>query len=725
MEIMVNVEFNLNNNMTIIQAKPDDPFQLIIELYIQKTSIEPNSFHFIANSKEIEPQQTVESYMSDIDKQNNKITVFVNYVNKEEYKNENKKIIKSKDIICPKCKEPCRFAIDNYTIKLYDCNFNHITNNIKFDEFSKTQEREMPDIVCDSCKNENKEYSNDNEIYECLTCKEYLCFHCKQNQHLNHNIIKYSQKKYICSKHNNIFIKFCEECHLNICTLCESEHAYHKTISFNNLKDDIEKSKNKLTEYRTVLDAFNKQIYEIIKKLNKVIEDMNTYYAIINNIYQSYDDKYINYQVLKNINEINTNNSIYEKIKNINEKTDIKQKIQDILDLYINFNGNDNELKKNIEEGEKESHIISKNDEIKLNRTTIIYNCEKEKKIQLFGYDFVENNKDNCYLIIDGEKKELCQYYQVPINEIQTLEVELIETRPITNMRYMFDSCKFLESLPDFPKWNVTNVTDMGSMFSYCTSLESLPDISNWNTRNVTNMNYLFNRCDSLISLPDISKWDTRNVTYMGGIFYGCYSLISLPDITKWNMKNVSSISSFFGACSSLKSLPDITKWDTKNIRDMSRLFCFTKFESLPDISKWDTKNVNTMSEMFRQCESLKSLPDISLWDTKNVTDISYMFNKCYSLNSLPDISLWDTKNVTNMGYLFSDCSSLNSLPDISKWDTRNVSDMSHLFYNCSSLTSFPDISVWVIKRKLKKDSMFQGVDKKIIPKKFKGCLIY
>jgi len=50
---------------------------------------------------------------------------------------------------------------------------------------------------------------------------------------------------------------------------------------------------------------------------------------------------------------------------------------------------------------------------------------------------------------------------------------------------------------------------------------------------------------------------------------------------------------------------------------------------------------------------------------------------------------------------------------------------MSHLFYNCSSLTSFPDISVWVIKRKLKKDSMFQGVDKKIIPKKFKGCLIY
>ena len=78
------IKFNLNNTMTIIKAKPDDPFQLIIEQYIQKTSIEPNSFHFIANSKEIEPKQTVESHMSDIDIQNNKIAVLVNYVNEEE-----------------------------------------------------------------------------------------------------------------------------------------------------------------------------------------------------------------------------------------------------------------------------------------------------------------------------------------------------------------------------------------------------------------------------------------------------------------------------------------------------------------------------------------------------------------------------------------------------------------------------------------------------------------
>jgi len=50
---------------------------------------------------------------------------------------------------------------------------------------------------------------------------------------------------------------------------------------------------------------------------------------------------------------------------------------------------------------------------------------------------------------------------------------------------------------------------------------------------------------------------------------------------------------------------------------------------------------------------------------------------------------------------------------------------MSYMFYECSSLISLPDISSWKIKFALKKEDMFEGVDKKIIPKKFKGCIIY
>ena len=65
---MVNVEFIFNQKTTIIEAKLDEPFQFIIDEYIKNTLIEPDSVYFMVNSKQIKPQQTVENYMSDIDK---------------------------------------------------------------------------------------------------------------------------------------------------------------------------------------------------------------------------------------------------------------------------------------------------------------------------------------------------------------------------------------------------------------------------------------------------------------------------------------------------------------------------------------------------------------------------------------------------------------------------------------------------------------------------------
>ena len=118
----------------------------------------------------------------------------------------------------------------------------------------------------------------DHEFFECLNCKKCFCFPCKENHDLSHNIIKYDQKKYLCSKHNNSFIKYCEDCCLNICYLCTNEHAYHKTISIIDINKDIEKSKNKLKDFRIILDTLNEQINEITSKLYKLIDDLNIYY---------------------------------------------------------------------------------------------------------------------------------------------------------------------------------------------------------------------------------------------------------------------------------------------------------------------------------------------------------------------------------------------------------------------------------------------------------------
>ena len=263
---------------------------------------------------------------------------------------------------------------------------------------------------------------------------------------------------------------------------------------------------------------------------------------------------------------------------------------------------------------------------------TIIYNINKnEDEIKLFGDKFVGNNKDNCFLLIEGKKENLRSYWCLNKNQKEKsfFEVKLIEIRTITNMSYMF---------------------------SWCNSLNNLLDLSDWDTKNVTDMSWMFYKCISLKNLPDISKWDTKNVKYMSGMFSSCISLINLPDISDWDTKNVTDMSYMFDECSSLKSLPDISKWYTKNVTNMCHIFshCIS-LKYLPDISKWNTQNITDMSYMFDECSSLNILPDITKWNTKNVTDMSYMFNGCTSLNILIDISKWDTKNVKNMSCMFSD----------------------------------------------------------------------
>ena len=121
----------------------------------------------------------------------------------------------------------------------------------------------------------------------------------------------------------------------------------------------------------------------------------------------------------------------------------------------------------------------------------------------------------------------------------------------VTNMDYMFDTCRNLISL-DLSHFDTSNVTNMGNMFASCSNLTTL-NVSGWDTSKVTNMNNMFSNCGSLTSL-DLSHFDTSNVTKMIGVFYNCSSLTSL-DLSGWNTSCVTITSNMFGGCSSLKTI--------------------------------------------------------------------------------------------------------------------------------------------------------------------------
>ena len=248
------------------------------------------------------------------------------------------------------------------------------------------------------------------------------------------------------------------------------------------------------------------------------------------------------------INKIdNKDNKYYCVQENKGDKSEENEKIK-----------KDND-KKNIEE-----NIINNNYE-NIDEIIIRYkrdNNEYSNEIKIFGSKFVENNKNICKIIINGNEYELCEKININKNQLKNniFEIKLKGIKNVTDMSYMFGDgiffgCESLSSLPDIDKWNTQKVTNMSYMFYDCKSLSSLPDISKWNTQNVTDMRYMFYDCKSLSSLPDISKWDTKNVTNMSYMFCHCESLSFLPDISKWNTQNVTDMNSMFSFCESLSSL--------------------------------------------------------------------------------------------------------------------------------------------------------------------------
>ena len=133
-------------------------------------------------------------------------------------------IIKSPVIICPTCKEISKIKINSYKITLYECKNRHIMDNIKFNEYEKTQEIDISKIMCDACKSMSKSDAYQNKFYRCLICKVNLCPLCKANHDKGHKIINYDLKDYICDKHVSNFISYCKSCKENICIQCQEDH---------------------------------------------------------------------------------------------------------------------------------------------------------------------------------------------------------------------------------------------------------------------------------------------------------------------------------------------------------------------------------------------------------------------------------------------------------------------------------------------------------------------
>ena len=442
-----------------------------------------------------------------------------------------------------------------------------------------------------------------------------------------------------CNEHNekyNFFYKKKYQSSLdevpqkkNFCRICMNEHAEQKAVFFGRDTKTIEKYKYvyNLSNKDEALEFDDKSDYSEIstvseRNISSESENNKSENIEINagdcilKMNENYND--IEEKEYKILNETV---SCLEKIKELYERL-FKIIIESYTD-YPNY-----EYRKIISNMEKFATFHNK----EYNKIILNYKFNeediKDSKIQLFGEIFVNNNKDNCFLIIKGkffglkEKIELKEIvgeeainypfilevkllerqrkvmhdFSSMFNEISTItpdsSFEIYDSSNIRSMKNMFYNCKTLEKLPDISILDTKNVENMSSMFYNCSSLKQLPDISKWNTSNLINANSMFERCSSLSisSFPGIYNWDITNILFMNNMFKNCKLLTNLPSFLNWNINRNAETAGLYEGINGIEQIDN--KDNNYYIREKN-IILKTLFFSVNNISKLYDKLVS------------------------------------------------------------------------------------------------------------------------------------
>lgn len=259
---------------------------------------------------------------------------------------------------------------------------------------------------------------------------------------------------------------------------------------------------------------------------------------------------------------------------------------------------------------------------------TYIFTEAQNKPVEVMPAGFIRTEAR------DWLRDTLAKYGQ-SYDTVKELPFDIDSSRA-TGMRYMFQDCTALRSIPQM---DTSNVTGMNRMFQGCSSLTTVPQMD---TSKAPNMEFMFASCSSLTSVPTM---DTGSATNMSNMFYNCSSLTSVPQM---DTRNVTNMYGMFQGCSSLTTVPDM---DTSQVTDMA--YMFNRCQSLTTVPPLDTRNATTMRTMFQFCSSLTTVPQM---DTSKVTDMNYMFAACSALVKVPEM---DTRSVTGFVEMFEKCAAL------------------------------------------------------------------
>ena len=349
----------------MIQSKSEDKFKNIFKIYGNKIEKDIANLYLIYNGNTINEELPLKKVINKEDLKRKKMNIIVNENNAIITKVN--KIIKSKEIICPKCNENLLINVKDYKINLYNCKNGHNNDNIFLHDYENFQYVDLSKIICNVCKKNNKSNTYNNDFYKCISCNNNLCPLCKSFHNKAHTIQNYDNKNYLCEKHNTIYIKYCKQCKLNLCLICGKEHKNHPIANFEDIILSKEDYKNDIINLDSNINKLYIEIDNIITKLIDIKYNLEIYHKIYNDLINNYNTDKLNYEKLQNINEFKVyNKTIINEINQIIKEQNINNKFINLMDIYNRMN----------------SKIEHKTSEIKLENNNIQINNNYEDKIK-------------------------------------------------------------------------------------------------------------------------------------------------------------------------------------------------------------------------------------------------------------------------------------------------------------------------------------------------------
>ena len=115
---MAKAIFSYKGIETEIQCNINDKIKDIIKRYETKTGNDISNLFFIYNGNKMNDNLILNQIINEEDKRRNIINILVNENNETIIKDN---IIKSKEVICPKCNESILIKINEYKINLFNC----------------------------------------------------------------------------------------------------------------------------------------------------------------------------------------------------------------------------------------------------------------------------------------------------------------------------------------------------------------------------------------------------------------------------------------------------------------------------------------------------------------------------------------------------------------------------------------------------------------------------